>query len=56
MEVDGLHRGALDVDGWTPAQPHAFFPAVNHLTVFGVGTLGDDRGAMLEAPPQQCLS
>ena len=24
--------------------------------MFGVGAFGDDRGAMLEAPPQQCLS
>ena len=55
MEVNGLNRNALDVDECTPAQLHAFL-AVNYLTVFGIGTFGDDRGAMLEAPPQQCLS
>ena len=43
------------LDVWTPAHLHDFL-AIKYLTVFGVGTFGDDRGAMLEAPPQQCLS
>ena len=45
-------RDVLDV--WTPAHVHDFL-AVQYLTVLGVDTFGDDRGAMLEPPPQQCL-
>lgn len=29
---------------------------MHYLAVFRVGALGDDRGAMLQSPPQKCLS